>query len=356
MYHQGATLKSMMEDPIITGDADEAIWTFDQLLQARAIEPVQAPLLAYPRSRTSATDYETIDGKQLSRLIEGACATLESQGLKSLFALSTGSQEDASASQPPATAVIGVLGKSDLEYIIAVFALGRLGYTPFLISPRLAPNAIDALLERTKAVGLLYQREQKIPQILQKHEKQIPIPARHEYMEPTGKVGRYVGATFEHQSRPYIILHSSGSTGIPKPIDYTNRRFLSACLVARDAVCFQTVPISHAHGLVTVVHAIYMRKTIFLMNAHIPQTCDTITAAIVAAKPEVVYTVPYVLKLLAEKPAGIAALKAATLVSASGSRTPDELGDLLTAEGVHFGTVFGSYGCPLPRPGSPYLL
>lgn len=78
------------------------------------------------------------------------------------------------------------------------------------------------------------------------------------------------------------------------------------------------------------------------MNGRVPQTHDTLTSAIQAADSEVVWTVPYVLKLLAEKQDGIDALKTQKLVSSSGSRCPDELGDLLISQGVFLGLTFGS--------------
>lgn len=78
------------------------------------------------------------------------------------------------------------------------------------------------------------------------------------------------------------------------------------------------------------------------MNGHVPQTHDTVTAAIKAASPGIVWTVPYVLKLLAEKQDGINALKKCEIVSSSGSRCPDDLGDLLANQGVFIGLTFGS--------------
>jgi hypothetical protein len=54
-----------------------------------------------------------------------------------------------------------------------------------------------------------------------------------------------------------------------------------------------------------------------------------------------VWTVPYVLKLLAETERGIQVLKKCKVVSSNGSRCPDELGDLLTARGVFLGCLFG---------------
>ena len=73
-----------------------------------------------------------------------------------------------------------------------------------------------------------------------------------------------------------------------------------------------------------------------------PQTHDHLVSAIQAAQPEIVYAVPYVLKLLAEKADGIKVLRNCKLVSTTGSRCPDELGDLLTEAGVHLGCMYGS--------------
>ena len=94
-----------------------------------------------------------------------------------------------------------------------------------------------------------------------------------------------------------------------------------------------------------------MRKCIFLFNGLVPQTNETVTKAIKGARlngklAEVVWTVPYVLKLLCEggkDGEGVKVLKECKVVSCSGSRTPDELGDLLVEQGIPFGTVFGAY-------------
>ena len=84
------------------------------------------------------------------------------------------------------------------------------------------------------------------------------------------------------------------------------------------------------------------RKTIYLFNGRVPQTNKTLTEAINAAEPQIVWTVPYVLKLLAETGEGIDTLRACQVVSSSGSHCPDELGDMLTEKGVFLGCLFGS--------------
>ena len=138
------------------------------------------------------------------------------------------------------------------------------------------------------------------------------------------------------------MMHSSGSTGLPKPLDYTHKRLLSTLLTAPHLVAFQSVPLFHAQGFLSFIQAIYTRKTLYLFNGNVPQTHETVTAAIRAAKPEFVSTVPYVLKLLAEKRDGIKVLRQCKVVSTSGSRCPDELGDLMVNEGIHFGIAFGA--------------
>ena len=141
------------------------------------------------------------------------------------------------------------------------------------------------------------------------------------------------------------MMHSSGSTGLPKPIYFTNARILITFRTAQDLTAFLSVPLFHAHGFVSLVQAIFKRKTIYLFNGHVPQTHETLVAALRGIPdpgPEMMWTVPYILKLLAEKRDGIEALKRCKAVSCSGARCPDEIGDLLVREGIHFGSAFGA--------------
>lgn len=146
----------------------------------------------------------------------------------------------------------------------------------------------------------------------------------------------------EHHRR-CLILHSSGSTGLPKPIDYHHQKLLAVGVYAQDATAFISMPFSHALGMMSYMQAIYKRKTIYAMSGYVPQTHGTVTAAVKAANPDIMWTVPYVLKLLAEKPDGIDAIKNCRFVSSGGSKLPDELGDMLTEAGVHIAMQFGSY-------------
>jgi acyl-coenzyme A synthetase/AMP-(fatty) acid ligase len=175
--------------------------------------------------------------------------------------------------------------------------------------------------------------------------KLVPILTRDQYDNPTDSTPPFErhGIDGEKENlKKLIMMHSSGSTGLPRPIHYTHKRLLATMLTAQNLIAFQSVPLFHAHGFISFIQAIYKRKCIYLFNGNVPQTHDTVTAAIKAAEPEIVWTVPYVLKLLCEKREGVKVLKRCRVVSCSGSRCPDELGDLMVREGIHFGTVFGA--------------
>ncbi|KAL9625656.1 MAG: hypothetical protein Q9160_000370 [Pyrenula sp. 1 TL-2023] len=172
------------------------------------------------------------------------------------------------------------------------------------------------------------------------------ILSRKEYDVPEAELGEhFVRECFdpakEHE-RNVCFLHSSGSSGTPKPLTYSNKRILALMGHARDVTHFLTVPIFHGLGLGAFCHCFYKRNTCYIFNGNMPQTHATLTAALTAARPQYVVTVPYALKLLAEGPEGINALKAAEIVTAGGSRIIDEVGDLLVDQDVHLGSNYGS--------------
>ena len=244
--------------------------------------------------------------------------------------------------------MIGIVSQSDLDFIINLFAVGRLGYTSLILSPRLDNVACEGLLQRLGAKVLLYG-----PGFAQK----AAYVREHSSLPTSPMVLRkdYETADISVLSRPSldddgpsqtvkncIIMHSSGSTGQPRPIFYPHKRLLHVMINAQNLIAFLSVPLFHAHGFVSFLQALYKRKTVYLFNGNLPQTHESVTSAIRAAQPEIIWTVPYVLKLLAEKQDGIDVLKPCKIVSCSGSRCPDELGDLVVSQGVHLGTSFGA--------------
>jgi hypothetical protein len=88
---------------------------------------------------------------------------------------------------------------------------------------------------------------------------------------------------------------------------------------------------------------IFSRFVCYLFDGNMPQMHETFVTALIQAKPGAMVTVPYALKLLAEKDDGIELLKKTNLVISVGSRIPDEIGNLLVEKGVYLVTAFGAY-------------
>ncbi|KAM0806547.1 putative NRPS-like enzyme [Seiridium cardinale] len=317
-------------------NCDPTARTFDQLLRLGATDADQTPLLAFPKSKHGVVDYEPISGALLNQFVDGAARCLMARGFRPIN------------SQAKET-IIGICAPTDLDYLVVIFGCMRLGYVPFLLSPRLAPSAVKVLLESQGSDALLFAPGDRLFRVGDKDLESFnlqPIPTRDAYDNFEEKeilVDQYSNPdVLNKTSRRCMILHSSGSTGLPKTIDIDDQKLMAVAAYAQDATAFITAPFSHSFGLLSYMQAFHKRRTIYAMSGHVPQTHDTLTAAIKAAKPDIVWTVPYALKLLTEGSDGVDALKTCRFVSSAGSKLPDEIGDMLTEAGVHIGMQFGS--------------
>lgn len=241
-----------------------------------------------------------------------------------------------------------MLAPSNFEIIISIFTLNRLGYAVFFLSTRLGPPAYARLLELAGChtvitPGSLRTTFDAISR-LRPGCRHIPIVQRQDYRDPPpvepfhrsnvdiAKEGRKIA----------FILHSSGSTGFPKEIMLTNLQCLANFRKSFALRGFCTSPLFHSHGLMELFRAFYTRATFYLGNYAFPVTSQNLMSALSVAKPELVAAVPYVYKLLAEKPEGVRMLAKTKICLYGGSSCPDELGDRLVAEGVNLVANYGA--------------
>jgi len=139
-----------------------------------------------------------------------------------------------------------------------------------------------------------------------------------------------------------FILHPSGSTGFPKAIFLTNLQCLANFRKSFGMRGFCASPLFHSQGLMELFRAFFTRATMYLGNYAFPITSQNLMEALSMAKPELIAAVPYVLKLLAEKPEGIQMLARTKIVLYGGSSCPEDLGDRLVAAGVNLVANYGA--------------
>ncbi|KAJ5627262.1 hypothetical protein N7528_004689 [Penicillium herquei] len=304
----------------------------DDLIRLRAADVIQYPILAYPTSQNDATSYDYYTGQDLDEMIDQRVSTLIEDGFRP-------SQRDG--------IIVAILALSDLHMVVTFFALTRLGYTVMMLSPRLSGEACASLLEEVGCESIIYGNTATIRttvgHIIQRKLMVCrPMPVQFEVKsEESLLVLHRSRNSVRQRGKIALILHSSGSTGTPKPLYLTHQALMTHPLRGPGLTSFNPLPWYHLHGISTAFQSMWMRKTAFMWNAELPLTAESVISVLEASRPETVAAVPYMLQILADNPRGIAALRKCKIVTYGGAPCPDELGDHLVREGIHFAGSFG---------------
>lgn len=311
------------------------LWMIDDLIRVRGQDKEQLPILGYPKHDHDAAEYEYFTGKDLDRMVDEACRVLVRAGL-----------------EVNSYKTVALFAPSDLSLIVTFFALFRLGCKVLTISIRLNHVACLHLLERANCDVMLYGKTFHIDSMITEIKESRPglklvqIPDRNDFDEPDRPAEpfqRHIPDIESEHSQVTLVMHSSGSTGLPKPLLLSHKGLLSSIVSGTGLRAFNALPWYHLHGLMTSIQAMWMRRPAHLFNAHLPLTADNMISALKAIQPEICHTVPYGLKLMSERPEGVDVLRRCKFVTSAGAKTPDELGNRVVREGVRLGLIFGLF-------------
>jgi acyl-CoA synthetase (AMP-forming)/AMP-acid ligase II len=194
--------------------------TIDELMRLRAFQQPDEPILAYP---VHNTDYLEYTYRELD-----------------VFAYRVGQQYIQHTTQRRSSAekekVVALLGPSNLDYLISVLALTKSGFTVLFLSTRLSDAAYLSLLESTQCRDLIIH--ESFSTTAERLRKTMPDLSAHPIVQPASYAFQtqesdqdtcldfYLDLELEAQKICWII-HSSGSTGLPKPILQTHRAALT---------------------------------------------------------------------------------------------------------------------------------
>ncbi|SPJ73952.1 related to nonribosomal peptide synthetase MxcG [Fusarium torulosum] len=318
------------QKPAVQQHSQAKLFTLDEMIKRRAAELGDTILLGAPES--GVDDFKEHSAVDIDRYADAAVAKLQSMGLKSV---------DPTLEKAP---VVGMLGQSGIHVVVQIIALNRLGYTAFLISTRLASVAITQLLHLASCNVILTTPNfhPVLKEVQQNRQLEIlPLLQNADlYDQDAPRFARDYNPDVESR-KVAVIIHSSGSTGLPKPIFLTNASCVGASAVHMNMRGFLTSPFFHSHGFYETFRAIYSGKPLYFTNYGLPLTREIVLAQLRATKPEIFHCVPYVIKLLAESEEGIQILANMKQVLYAGSGCPDDLGDRLVERGVN---LCGNYG------------
>lgn len=174
------------------------------------------PVLAFPRHEDGVAGFEKFTAQEINDLANKAAMLLINQRP------TLGGTENAET--------ITLLGQGTVPYVATFLALAKLGYSVFLVSPRLsAAAAVAALLAKTECSLLMFTKNltSKVKEMQAlRNVKVLPMVTRPELdlHRPSLEAPNYDTQSRSHSSQVSLVWHSSGSTGDPKDLPHDRRR------------------------------------------------------------------------------------------------------------------------------------
>ncbi|KZP33662.1 acetyl-CoA synthetase-like protein [Athelia psychrophila] len=274
----------------------------------------------------------------------------------------------------PESKVVALVANLDtLLYAALVVGMIRAGVVPFPISPRNSAEAVVSMLQKSDCHTIITTGSSLGDLINEIHALTPPdfclsiqeAPALARCFPELG------WETAEHEFKPYparstpleideliFYLHSSGSTGFPKPIAQTSRTILGWCALDamvdyRQISCIGAMHLPAFHALGTIMHLIVPLSSITTVALYPPTSRGEQTEAPVIPTskniPEhckrtdvnVIVAVPSFLETWIQETESIEWLRTLQFVVTTGGPLAPKIGDALVHEGVMLISVYG---------------
>ncbi|KAL1876979.1 putative NRPS-like protein biosynthetic cluster [Diaporthe australafricana] len=314
--------------------------TIDVLLRRLVKIAPDKAVLSYPDQELNFKHYTATD---LDRLSRSAISTYPRSLRQSAL--------DAKPGKAPAVAIVGA---SNLEYYMNILAVSRMGLTVMVMSPRLSDQGLAHLirLQRCTAVLASGSSIQAIERV-QATQEDLPdfdlLPmvqmADLETVSNSGALVDLPVMEYKHDTEtPFVIIHSGGTTGLPKPVArHVGRDLKDIAKRISESIpdSLVTLPVFHSFGFGHFLASLWGTFTLSLLNASRPVTASIILKALDVIGCNALSTVPHLLKFIAETPGGAERLAQLKRVAAAGSATPEVLGNELVEKGVNLYSPYG---------------
>ncbi|WQF79032.1 Putative AMP-dependent synthetase/ligase domain, phosphopantetheine binding ACP domain, AMP-binding [Colletotrichum destructivum] len=272
--------------------------------------------------------------------------------------------------QPKSFPTVAYIGANDAVYLIFVVAAIKAGYKALFVSPRNSEEAQLNLFNLTDC-DILYHdatfQEPVKPWLSKRSSMRANLLAPLDFWlaeDSAVEPFLYLRGADEAEWEPFVVLHTSGSTGLPKPIVVRNGLIMlndklhllpswkgteSAVRgLARSKRNLTPMPFSHASGLYTFFgFHVYWGTPVTFAITNRPFTADFILEQLAHAPDDVdsISLPPSVLEELSATENGCEVLSKLKFVVFGGGNLSDATGQKLLDRGVVIQNSFGSTEC-----------
>ncbi|KAI1822704.1 hypothetical protein F4861DRAFT_550606 [Xylaria intraflava] len=242
------------------------------------------------------------------------------------------------------------LGPQDLNYAIIVLASIKTGYKLLLVSPRNTVEANLSLLDQMNCNTFLTPPNFLLPVVKNildvRSMRHVEVPGFRDWLDDNYDHGAkwepypFAKTFSEARAEPFVVLHTSGSTGLPKPIIQTHGTIspLSAfsdigdkqktfpTMLSGERV-YVTFPLFHCAGISMVLPGcLYVGYTVVL--AAFPPSAAVVNDVHIHGHVQHTALVPATLEELVREPQYLENLGRVKSITYGGGPVPKAVGDL----------------------------
>ncbi|KAI1073845.1 hypothetical protein F5B20DRAFT_478457 [Whalleya microplaca] len=243
------------------------------------------------------------------------------------------------------------LGPQDVVYGILVLACIKTGYKLLLNSPRNTLEAHLSLFEKMDCNTFLLPLNFPLPVVKQilaaRQMRVLEIPGMQDWVEDgPSEPYPYTKTYAEAQHEPFAVMHTSGSTGIPKPVVQTHGTYSTldqftllpslGYKPTHPTMCAGTriylgFPLFHTGGMGMLLPAsIYINFTVVLGSY--PPSADIVNSIHVHGNVESSCVAPMILVDLVKDPEYLENLGRLKFITFGGGPLPQATGDLISTK------------------------
>ncbi|UKZ82971.1 putative NRPS-like protein biosynthetic cluster [Trichoderma virens FT-333] len=319
------------------------------IIEDDAAKEPNRPFIFIPRSSRPQDGWEPVTYGQMANAVNHVAHTITKMAFNHV--------------QDGSFPTIAYIGPNDVRYVILMLACIKAKCKAFFTSPRNTIEGQISLLEASDCHYFLYGEGYLpvIEKVLAKRQmKTSQVPSAKEWLSAKPDNFPYNYTAEESRWHPWIALHTSGSTGMPKPIvvnqanlqvidalrhyrDERGKPSLYEAWASRASRLFNPMPLFHGVGIAVVtIFIAYYRLPCALGIPDKPLSEDLAKECLIYSGVDAAMLPPSTIEGMSQTDGGLKAMTNLNFISYSGGNLPGAVGDKLIANGAFIINLLGS--------------